>query len=166
MRHALLFLCLLLSGCGGAVGNLERYEYACSKSVLDRHVEHLLRRYPDYPSPEIEAIYHVRSNEITPGYRYLLLPSQGQRLVFGFQTISLGKRSMLALVYAAPVGEVLALPVHRSWWEKRRYASLFKALFIDQLNQRLPTGSLPGAGASQSKVRLKKRNAFKAQPFG
>ena len=38
MRHALLFLCLLLSGYGGTMGNIERYEYACSKPILDRYV--------------------------------------------------------------------------------------------------------------------------------
>lgn len=137
MRQALLFLCLLLSGCGGAVGNLECYDYALSKPALDCHVQQLLQRYPDYPSREIEARYHVSTDAFTAGYRYLLLPDHGQRLVFGFQTVSLGKRSRLALVYAAPFGEVLKLPLHRPFWEHWRYANRFEALFIDQLNQQL-----------------------------
>jgi hypothetical protein len=137
MRQVFLFLCLLLSGCGGVVGNLERYEYALSKPALDRHVEQLLLSYPDYPSREIEAIYHVSTNEVIAGYRFLLLPHNGQQLVFGFSSYSSGKRSKLALVYAAPLGEVLRLPTQRPFWEKWRYAALFETLFVNKLNQRL-----------------------------
>jgi hypothetical protein len=137
MKQALPFLCLLLSGCGGAAGNIERYEYALSKPALDRYVEQVLRRSPDYPSREIEARYHVSANASPSGYRFLLLPYKGQRLVFGFETVSLGKRSMVVLVYAAPFGDELDLPIHRHFWEKWRYASLFESMFVDKLNQRL-----------------------------
>lgn len=140
MKNLLLFLCLLLSSCGGVVGNLEKYDYDLSKPVLDRHIERLLRRYPDYPSREIETRYHVSTADYTSRYRYLLLPYKGQRLVFGFQTFSFGKRSRLALVYAAPLGDQLVLPSHRPFWEEWWYASLFKTLFVDQLNQRLKAG--------------------------
>lgn len=137
MKNLVLFLCLLLSSCGGVVGNLEKYDYDLSKPVLDRHVELLLRRYPDYPSREIEARYHVSTEEFTSRHRYLLLPYKGQRLVFGFQTFSVGKRSGLALVYAAPLGDLLELPTQRPFWEKWWYASLFETMFVDKLNQRL-----------------------------
>jgi hypothetical protein len=137
MKNLILLLCLLLGGCGGVVGNLEKYDYDLSKPALDRQVELLLLRYPDYPSREIEARYHVSTQEFPSRYHYLLLPYKGQRLVFGFQTFSLGKRSGLALVYAAPLGELLVLPSHRPLWERWWYTSLFETMFVDKLNQRL-----------------------------
>jgi hypothetical protein len=137
MKQALLFLCLLLSGCSGTVGNIERYEYALNKSALDRHLEQLLRRYPDYPSREIEAVYHISANESTNEYRYLLLPYKDQQLVFGFRTVPLGKRSLVVLVYAAPLGDILYLPAHQPFWKQWHYAALFKTLFVDKLNQEI-----------------------------
>ncbi|SFQ78843.1 hypothetical protein [Hymenobacter arizonensis] len=135
MKHLVLFLCLLLTGCGGVVGNINKYDYELSKPALDSHVEQLLRNYPD--SREAEARYHDRNSEYFSPFRYLLLTHQGQRLVFGFVTQSVGKRSVLVLVYAAPLGDVLVLPTQRPVWEKRWYASLFETGFIDKLNRRL-----------------------------
>lgn len=135
MKPLALFLCLLLSGCGGVVGNVEKYDYELSKPALDSHVEQLLRNYPD--SREAEARYHVKEDEFLSPFHYLVLTHQGQRLIFGFTTHSIGKRSMLALVYAAPLGDMLVLPAQRPFWEKWWYASLFETRFIDKLNQRL-----------------------------
>lgn len=133
----MFFGIILLSGCGGAIGNIEKYEYNKKITVLEEAIDRVFRDKPEYKSNEVEKMYNTSSGVGIKGMRYIIVQSNNTKIVFGFRPIATGNTSEIALVYAAPFGEVLILPTKMSYMYKRNYSYTFKKSFILDLEHEM-----------------------------
>lgn len=137
VKAFMFFGIILLGGCGGAIGNIEKYGYNKKIALLEGAIDRVLRNKPKYKSNEVDKMYNTSSEVGIKGMRYIIVRSNDTKIVFGFRPIATGNTSEIALVYAAPFGEVLILPTKMSYTYKIKYSNIFKKSFISDLEREM-----------------------------
>lgn len=131
-----LFLLLVFLGCGGVVGNIERYKFDISKNLLDSRVVELFIKFPELNIPD-SSIYKEDSI-----IKLCMIHDGNRKIVFGFcllkyndNGIEKNDASEIVLTHAGVYGDILKFDSDLSYFEKYSYKKLFRSQFIEKIDQ-------------------------------
>lgn len=139
-RIIVVVFIVLLNSCGGAIGNIQQYDFAVSKPELEKVINNVYERYPDIRIPP-NTIYGLEGTGYNYDFREVVIQERGVKYVLSFAYLddSIGwkryKTSTISLISGAKYGELLKLPKDISWFNKRKYAKLFEDHFIKKIQQ-------------------------------
>ena len=129
-----LILIFIFSGCGGVVGNIERYQFDLTKDSLDFLVAEIYIRFPELNVPDT-SIYKEDNN-----IKLCMIQDGERKIVFGFCSlryndngIEKNNASEIVLTHAGVYGEILKFDKDLSFYKKYSYKKLFKSQFIAKL---------------------------------
>lgn len=135
---SLLVFPLFISGCGGVIGNIDRYTFDLPKNELDSIVNEIFISNPEMSIPD-SSIYK-QDNET----KLCLIKNGDKLIVFGFSSMVFNDaglirndKSEIALTHVGVYGLNLQVDKNIPYFKKRTYKELFQSQFINKLNSLL-----------------------------
>ncbi len=137
----LLAILMIISGCGGVVGSIKKYNYNISPQKLKLAVENLYNEHPEWIPPNDSAKRTFGKYYLPEHKEYLLYLTDDKKYLLNFAVLhendSIQKESTLALLRGAEYGKILYLESNLTKKEKSNYIKLFQKVFIRELNVKL-----------------------------
>jgi hypothetical protein len=133
----IFIVCFINLRCAGVIGNVERYEFNISKSMLDSVINEL---YIEFPELNIENYSSIYKNESE--YKICVITQDKDKYAFRFCIENIGSdfsKSEVILTNAGKFGEILQLNSEIGFFKKQLLKSIFKN-FIEKINTRVQKG--------------------------
>lgn len=129
------FLLILLSGCGGNIGRIERYHFDVHEYKLKNAVNETFKEYPKMVKPDTTSSY-------SGGYKnldqYIMIEHQNTYYVIPFRVRSEEHNSsFISLISGGKYGDVINVAPRMEKEEKQFYEKIFKRYFIRKLEKEL-----------------------------
>lgn len=127
---------LIIWGCGGVTGNIDRYKYNMPKDSLDLLIIKTFTNFPELKLPN-SSIY--KDDNTT---KLCIIKDDEKNIVFGFSTLEFAENvkdktfaSEIVLTHAGYDGEILKLDKEIPLFKKYLFKELFKSKFVSKLDQ-------------------------------
>jgi len=128
-----IFMCLLVSSCGGVVGNIKKYEYNDIDSQTLKQA--ILNSYLNNPEliPEDSVGYGVGKDSSF----YFNVDKNNTKYLFMCKIIEsyADAGTELSLTSAVRVGEIMRLASNLSFWEKKEFKKIFEEEVISTIDK-------------------------------
>jgi hypothetical protein len=133
----LVTLVVLLSSCGGVIGNIEKYEFSnVNVEIVKTALNKVYAKYPEVIKSDTTMYGNNNGEDF-----YFFINVEGQKIVFKCNVIAYpapyDKKTDLSLTTATIWGKTMKLAPEMGFFEKRKYRKLFEESILPKIKEEI-----------------------------